>query len=133
MKPSGGETDALLRQLRGYIRLWNDPPVQQGTSVEETKAHAALLFLEAFAELDRRVTRGELLPEAWDQALGFEARTRDWGQGYVYMYPPGCTGPAPCNARVRMNGCEWLNPGADKTCCSRCHTIRIRKPDESHN
>lgn len=129
MNPGGNETDALLRQLRGYIKLWTDPPLdQQGTTVEETRDRAVQLFLESFAELDKRISRGELLPEAWDQYMRFTPRVRSWGPGeYVFVYPPGTVGPAPCSLRSKAHGCQWLNPGADNTCCSRCHTIRIRK------
>lgn len=134
MSAVGAETDALLRQMRGYIRLWSDPPEQEHSTLEQTRARAAQLFVSAFDELNERITRGELLPEAWDQYMQFQPRTRAWGPGgpYVYVYPPGVVGPSPCTLRSRSHGCQWLNPGADKTCCARCHTIRIRK-DGSEN
>lgn len=126
MKPGGTEADALLSQIRGYIRLWGDPPEQEGKSVEQTKAFAAELFIEAFKDLDKCLQVGDSLPEAWDPVTRYQLRDRAWGtSSYAYIYPPGSVGPAPCTLRSR--GCRWLNPGADLTCCGRCHTIRIRK------
>lgn len=123
MKLGGGDTDALLRQMEGFARLWADPPKQQSTTLEETSARAARLFIEAFGQLSESIRCGDPLPEAWDVVTGYEPRHRVNGPGYQYVYPPGRVGPSPCGLKGH---CKWLNPGAEKTVCTRCHTIRIR-------
>lgn len=66
------ETDALVRLLRGYGRLYDDPPEQQGTTVAETRLRVGKLMADAFRELDGLLQAGESMPEAWKASWFYE-------------------------------------------------------------
>lgn len=121
-----GETDHLLRLLRGYRRLYLDPPQNNNADPPwVVKSKAALLIVNAFAELDEALVSGAPLPEEWDGAMYHRRReTRGKPREWLYTYPPGATGNASCEVRGRQ--CRWIDRRADETACRRCHTIRVR-------
>lgn len=106
-----GETDAILRRILGYGRVFDDPT--------EDRVRMGVLILQGFRDLHTRLTTGEPLPEAWDSATRHAYRDRTFSGPVHYVYPPGSVGPAPCTH------CAWIDPRAPVTACMRCHTIRF--------
>lgn len=115
-----GETDAIVRRMLGYSRVFEDPPDERASDPEQVRVRMGWLLCGEFADLNRRLTAGEPLPEVWDIATRFRPRTRGNSPGWRYIYPPGQDGPTPSCV------CDWINPFADETACRRCHTIRVR-------
>lgn len=127
MKHRDGETDALVRHMRGFGILFRDPVVNSRTNdtVETVRLRTGQLMADTFRTLDLAIRDGAPLPEQWDEAQRFERRHRprshmDW----TSTYPPGCTVGWSCGDRGKH--CEWLNPESHVQVCSRCHTIRRR-------
>lgn len=128
MKHRDGETDAMVRQMRGYVRVFVEPVVnaRSNDTVESGKIRMGQLLAETFTDLDVAIRDGAPLPEQWDEGMRFERRHRprshmDW----TLTYPPGCTVGWSCEDRGKH--CQWLNPGSHVQVCSRCHTIRRRE------
>lgn len=59
------ETDALLRLLRGYGRVYDDPPEQQHITKDQCRLKIGYLMASTLRDLDERLQAGESLPEAW--------------------------------------------------------------------
>lgn len=59
------ETDALLRLLRGYGRVYDDPPDQQHITKDQCRLKIGFLMASTLRDLDARLQAGESLPEAW--------------------------------------------------------------------
>lgn len=122
-----GETDALVRRLRGYARVYADPPTQE-TSTQEVRARMGGLIREGFLELDKRLQRGEPLPEVWDSMMLHMPRVRGVPPGstgqWTYTFPPGQPAPGRCVSAGRE--CDWIDGRAAESACRRCHTIRKR-------
>lgn len=59
------ETDALLRLLRGYGRVYDDPPDQQHITKDQCRLKIGFLMVSTLRDLDARLQAGESLPEAW--------------------------------------------------------------------
>lgn len=109
------ETDALVRQIVGYGRVFDAPPDADKLA---SKMRMGAVILESFRDLDARLRRGEPLPEVWDPVTRRERRHRyDMGE-VLLVYPPGTVGPSPCVE------CVWISPGAAVTACTRCHTLK---------
>lgn len=117
------DADAWVRQLRGYIRVFRDPPGQRG-SADETRLAMAKLFASEFTALDEFLTGGGELPEQWDPHMGNTPRVRHYVDRYRYVFPPGHDGPA-CAGKPHSRPCRWIYPKAKLSICERCHTIRI--------
>jgi hypothetical protein len=115
-----GETDAIVRRIAGYGRVFDDPPV--GEDFLAVKMRMGALILEGFRELDKRLRSGEPLPEAWDPVTGYAYRVRTDYRTAKFIHAPGTAGG--CHS-----GCEWVDKHAPVTVCLRCHTIRFL-PDE---
>lgn len=120
-----GETDAIVRRLRGYANVWADPPVQQGTTATETRTRMGALIRTDFLALDLRLCDGDPLPEFWDPVTLLVPRTRERsGDAWEYTLPPGRTASWRCTNLGRR--CDWIDPAVEESACRRCHTIRIR-------
>lgn len=115
-----GETDAILRRIWGYGRIFDDPP----RNPTETRLHVGALILGEIRDLHTLLQGGEFLPEVWDSAVGFKYRDREFNYPVVFVYAPGVVGPAPCSGN---GGCRWIDDRAPVTACTRCHTIRHRQ------
>jgi hypothetical protein len=114
-----GETDAILRRLLMYAKVYADPPVQE-ISMAETRHRMGELIREGLLDLDGRLRAGEPIPEVWDTRLGYKFRARHRAASYAYVCPPGRDLHDACHA------CDWIDPGAVESACRRCHTIRKR-------
>lgn len=64
------ETDALLRLLRGYGRVYDDPPDQQHITKDQCRLKVGYLMASTLRDLDERLKAGESAPEAWVEAWG---------------------------------------------------------------
>lgn len=128
MRPADrGETDAIVRRLRGYARVFADPVHDPAG----TRVRMEGLIVEGFLDLDKRLHAGEPIPEVWDGSMNHQYRERSIlrsGRGvqyrWEYTYPPGTCGPAGCAATNRP--CDWISKRAAESACRRCHTIRRR-------
>lgn len=110
------ETDALVRQIEGYSRVFDDPP---GPDKLAAKMRIGAAIRNAFADLNARLRAGEALPEVWDPVTRRQRREQFPMGDVTYVYPPGTVGPAPC-----APNCVWIAPFAPVTACTRCHTIK---------
>lgn len=119
------DADAWLRQLRGYIRVYKDPPRDEERKPEESRLLMAKLFVSEFNALDEYLTNGGMLPEEWDLSMGNEYRTRTFSGVYRYLYPPGHTGST-CQSGLYSRPCMWLRADGVLSVCQRCHTIRTK-------
>lgn len=127
------ETDAILRQLRGYIRVLRDPPREDPErSLDEQKAAIearilmANLFASEFTRLDKMLCDGASAPEQWDRKMRNTYRTRRYNRhGFQFLYPPGFQ-KAGCQMGADPWPCKWLNSSEALSVCQRCHTIRIK-------
>jgi len=120
-----GETDALVRRLRGFVRVFNDPVpnTRAGETAEESRLRMVVNVVEAFVDLDTRLCSGDPLPEAWDPVTAHERRDRVESFPWHYTFPPGTVGDARC---VRWGrACKWIDARAKESACRRCHTIRV--------
>lgn len=119
-----GETDAIVRRLRGFARVFENPPDERVNDPEQVRVRMGWLICEGFVDLDRRLRSGEPLPEVWDVRVGFKYRERHHGaSSYRYTYSPGCSVANVCHV------CDWIDPAAVESACRRCHTIRERLPN----
>lgn len=112
-----GETDAIVRRILGYSRVFRDPVHDPA----DTRVRMNTLMVTDFADLNARLTAGEPLPEVWDRAQLFRARARAVGGGWRFVYPPGKIIADSCPS------CDWIDRAARETACRRCHTIRMRE------
>lgn len=124
------ETDALVRQLRGYIRVFLDPPRHESRKPTETRELMAKLFASEFTTLDKLLCDGDPIPEEWDRKMLNTYRTRKHPRkgDFWYVYPPGHD-EAACQAGQKKYPCKWLNSNETLSVCQRCHTIRIKFHD----
>lgn len=115
------ETDALVRQLRGYIRVFLDPPRP------ESRDLMAKLFASEFTTLDKLLCDGDPIPEEWDRKMRNKYRVRGYPKtgDHWFVYPPGHD-KAACQAGERPHPCRWLNSSTTVSVCERCHTIRMK-------
>lgn len=114
-----GETDAIVRRLRGYARVFQDPP-RGGDPARIVRERMELLMCEGFLALDKRLRSGEPIPEVWDFRMGHMYRVRTTGADYRYTYPPGRDALDSCTR------CDWIDRQARESACRRCHVIRMR-------
>lgn len=120
-----GESDASLRQIRGYIRVYKDPPGDP----EATRQRMAEQIVSEFESLDEGLCKGQEIPEEWDRGLSHAYRSRLHSFPYRYVHRPGWDGEStPCVAAGKS--CRWADAGKavpmHLSVCMRCHTIRIR-------
>lgn len=120
-----GETDAIVRRLRGYARVFREPVSgRQHDSAEVQRARMVELVVDGFVDLDQRLRSGQPLPEVWDARMGYRYRERTHGGSYQYTYAPGLGPDNTCAS------CDWISESARETACRRCHTIRMRVESE---
>lgn len=62
-----GETDALLRQNRAYLRLLDDDETPS-----DRKLHVTAVMAQNFRELDYWLSQGHPLPVDWRRRVGVE-------------------------------------------------------------
>lgn len=117
MKPRDrGETDAIVRRLLGYARVFADP----GEDFAGVRMRMEGLVVEGFHDLHKRLSAGEPVPEVWDPRMGHKYRLRVHAASYRYTYPPGRSAKDSCAS------CDWIDRVAAESACRRCHTIRMR-------
>lgn len=119
------DADALLRQLRGYIRVYKDPPRTGERQMVESRWAMAELFVSEFTALDEFLSKGGELPEEWDPKMGNAYRARTFSGVYRYLHVPGRS-EAACQVGDNPWPCRWLNSDETLSVCQRCHTIRIK-------
>lgn len=89
MPPRHRETDALVRLLRSYGRVYDDPPEQQHVTKDQCRLKMGYLMADAFRDLDKRLQAGESLPEAWIASWFYEQPIESQEHGPEATTPDG--------------------------------------------